>query len=285
MIDNKIIELFGRATSRPKATDWNAIVREQACPFLYKRCIKVRKSQPEISIGSCSVNHGHDQSPVVICPFRLIQRRQIFTDALHLLTLHEPGNELHVVPEVSIPGGNVDYVLVSACRGKPVDFVGIELQTLDTTGTVWPARQRFLASVGVAVKKSELKSSKSFGMNWKMTAKTILVQLHHKIRTFEHVSKHLVLVIQDCLLGYMRREFSFGHLSAPPRAGDSMHFHAYTLELSDGAYQLRMAERCSTDAAGIATSMGLQAHANVELDVIFTNLARKMSDRTLWTPA
>ena len=40
-----------------------------------------------------------------------------------------------------------------------------------------------------------------------MTAKTILVQLNHKIATFEHLSKRLVLVLQDCLLDYMRREF------------------------------------------------------------------------------
>ena len=121
-------------------------------------------------------------------------------------------------------------------------------------------------------------------MNWKMTAKTILVQLHHKIETFEHVSKNLVLAVQDCLLGYMRREFSFGHLK-PANVRDAMHFHAYCLELDHGAYQLRLAERCSTDSAGIATALGLKAQANVEVDVIFANLKRKMSERTLWTPA
>jgi hypothetical protein len=37
-------------------------------------------------------------------------------------------------------------------------------------------------------------------MNWKMTAKTILVQMHHKVETFEHINKKMVLVIQDVLL-------------------------------------------------------------------------------------
>lgn len=32
-----------------------------------------------------------------------------------------------------------------------------------------------------------------------MTAKTTLVQMHHKIQTFEHVNKRLVLVTQDGL--------------------------------------------------------------------------------------
>jgi hypothetical protein len=29
---------------------------------------------------------------------------------------------------------------------------------------------------------------KKSGMNWKVTAKTVLVQIHHKIQTFEHAS-------------------------------------------------------------------------------------------------
>jgi hypothetical protein len=230
------------------------------------------------------VNYGRDPKPIIICPFRLLERRQIFTDSLHLLTLHEPGNELHVVPEVSVPGGSVDYFLVSARRGKPLDFVGVELQTLDTTGTVWPARQQFLHSVGVLVKQGDWDSEKTFGMNWKMTAKTTLIQLHHKVDTFEHISKHLVLAVQDCLLAYMRREFSFGHLTNA-RNGDSMHFHAYSIEPAGGRYRLRLAERRSTDAAGIATAMGLQAQANVGLEVILADLERKMSEKTLWAPA
>ena len=121
-------------------------------------------------------------------------------------------------------------------------------------------------------------------MNWKMTAKTILVQLHHKIETFEHLSRHIVLVVHDCLLEYMRENFSFGHLNQA-RSEDSMHFHSYSLCFDDGEYQLHLAERCSTDVAGLATALGLQAQAKVELDVIFANLERKLSDQTLWMPA
>ena len=128
--------------------DWNAIVANQHCTFLNRKCLKVRKSEPEISIGSCSVKYGKGLNDIIICPYRLIEKRKIFLDCIHLLSLHEPGNELHVVPELSIPGGTIDYFLVSVKEGKVIDFVGIELQTLDTTGTVWPVRQRFLQSKG-----------------------------------------------------------------------------------------------------------------------------------------
>lgn len=70
---------------------------------------------------------------------------------------------------------------------------------MDTTGTVWPERQRFLNEKGIAVDPVDLNNKKSFGMNWKMTLKTILIQMHHKSETFEHLNKHLVLIIQKPL--------------------------------------------------------------------------------------
>lgn len=221
----------------------------------------------------------------MICPTRLIDRRQIFIDCLHLLTQHEPGNELHIVPEAAIPGGSVDYFLVSAREGKVRDLVGIELQTLDTTGTVWPERQRLLRQLSVPRNDHAEDSRKTFGINWKMTAKTILVQMHHKVQTFEHIGKKLVLVTQDSLLNYMVREFSFGHLHNPPTLGDPMHFHAYKMSSQTNPQNnLAMQFRLSTDSGGIALCLGLQAEARVELDVIIKSLQAKISSQTLFTP-
>jgi hypothetical protein len=184
------------------------------------------------------------------------------------------------VPEVSIPGGSLDYMLVSASDGKVRDFVGIEIQTLDTTGTVWPERQRFLQSVGVTAEKRDLESDSPFGMNWKMTAKTILMQLHHKAQTFEHLNRKLVLTVQDRLMAYMESEFSFNHLSNPARLGDSMHFHSYRLVESETDIRIKLGERKSTDIDGIATALGLQASAHVNLDVIMQALEAKINNRT-----
>jgi hypothetical protein len=60
-----------------------------------------------------------------------------------------------------------------------------------------------LAEVGLPIEDTD-RADTSFGINWKMTAKTTLVQLHHKIQTFEELGKHLVLVLQDGLMNYMR---------------------------------------------------------------------------------
>ena len=233
-------------------------------------------------IGTCSMTYGKSDQPVMICPARLLERNQIFTDCIHLLTLHEPGNELRLVGELSVPGGSIDYCLVSVRDGKAKDFVGIELQTLDTTGTAWPERQRFLRSHGVRVEPQDVASDRGFGMNWKMTAKTILVQLNHKIETFEHLNKHIVLVLQDRLLNYMQQAFAFGHIRGV-RDGDPMHFHAYELRKEESTFSLKLNERLSTDSAGVAACLGLQVDAKVELTTILRQIESKLSKSILLT--
>lgn len=273
---NKISEFFTLNTLAEN-TDWQAVIQHQQCSYLGKKCIKTRKSQSDIAIGTCTVQYQNKD--IIICPHRLLEKHKIFIDCIHLLTLHEPGNELHILPEISIPGGSIDYIFASVRNGKVKDFVGIELQTMDTTGTVWPERQRFLASKGIA--QSEI-TQKPFGMNWKMTAKTILVQLHHKIQTFEHLNKHLVLVLQAPLLQYMQKEFDFAHISSNPKIGDAMHFHAYELAKNQNkSYSISLSERFSTDAAGISKCLGLQAEANIDLEQILLVLERKISDKTI----
>ena len=276
----KVAELYGLPTFQP--ADWKDVAAAQQCPFLSRKCLKNRKSRPEITIGTCTMTYGRQERPVMICPFRLLERSQIFTDCVHLLSLHEPGNELRIVAELAVPGGSIDYCLVSVREGKPRDFVGIELQTLDTTGTVWPERQRFLQQNKIRVKREDAVSGKPFGMNWKMTAKTILVQLNHKIATFEHLSKRLVLVLQDFLLDYMRGEFAFNHIKGV-RDGDPMQFHAYELRKEATAYSLKLEERISTDTAGIAMCLGLQADTKVELQILLEQIEAKLPHSTLLT--
>lgn len=62
-----------------------------------------------------------------------------------------------------------------------------------------------------------------------MTAKTILVQLHHKVQTFERINKHIVLAVQDVFMEYVQREFSFGHIQQA-NSRDPMQIHTYRLD-------------------------------------------------------
>ena len=277
---SRVRELFSFSIER-KDLEWDKIINNQQCPYSNKRCFKVRKSQANISIGTCTVRYGQDNKDIIICPLRLTERKQIFADCLHLLTSHQPGNELHLIPEVSIPGGSVDYILVSTDSNRKVkDFVGIELQTMDTTGTVWPERELALQRLGL--RKNVPAPIRPFGMNWKMTAKTILVQLHHKIDTFENLNKHLVLVIQDHLLNYIKNEFAFDHVNTQPLIGDSMHIHSYKLQKNKTDYKLVLESRYSTDSNGISKHLGLNANANLGFEEHARILEAQISDAKLF---
>jgi hypothetical protein len=116
-----------------------------------------------------------------------------------------------------------------------------------------------------------------------MSAKTILVQMHHKIQTFEHLDKHLVLVIQECFRDYMEREFSFSHMQSA-RKGDSFHIHSYALDEATGkSLRLCLSNRISTDANGIVLCLGLLAEAKLPLEAITGRIKSRISEKTLFT--
>lgn len=271
---SKISEIFG-LYCRESSLDYETAVEKQMCPYTKKTCTKMRKSNPDIKIGTCSVIYQNNN--IIICPFRLLEHNQIFIDCLHLLTLHEPGNELFLIPEVRIPGGNVDYFLVSAKDKKIKDFIGIELQTMDTTGTVWPERQKFLYEQGFSVDQEDIDNKKTFGMNWKMTLKTILIQMHHKSETFEHLNKHLVLIIQEPLFEHMKKDFNFDSILGV-RLGDPVHIHSYNFIENGDKLNLSLATRVSTDSEGIAKCLGLNAESKIGMQDILDTLYPKLTD-------
>ncbi|HSW66364.1 MAG TPA: NotI family restriction endonuclease [Bacillota bacterium] len=276
-----IVEFYGYYVKDP-TVDWKKVVENQVDKYTGKRSIKIRKSEATQTIGTTVVRVGKDPRDLIVDPTRFLEAGKVFVDCLHLLKNHEPGNELHLVPEMPIPGGNVDFFLVSARDGKVIDFVGIELQALDTTGSLWSERLLLLKELGLNT-DTEIEK-KNFGINWKMTAKTTLVQLHHKLSTFEHLNKHFVLVLQDHLLNYMEREFDFSAMNEPPRAGDSMQIHAYRHQINEYDTTIKLSRRLSTDIEGVAKSLGLRAEAKVELEIIVDRLEKRISDFTRFTP-
>lgn len=266
-----VLEFFTEPTFRP-GIDWKDVLNRQHCHYIGKTCAKRRKSDNSIVIGTCTVTFDvKAPKPLIICPFRFLERKQVFMDCIGLLTRRATGDELHVVSEVTIPGGSVDYCLVAVRKGRVVDFVGIELQAVDTTGSVWPTRQRFLNSHGLA----ERVEDDGYGMNWKMSAKTILVQLHHKVETFEHVGRHFVLVVQNHFLDQMIGSFSFDHIG-PAKVGDTMHFHSYSLVKGEMDYRLEFDRALSTDSQGVQKCLGVAAEVKVEEAEIIRILEEKI---------
>jgi len=95
-----------------------------------------------------------------------------------------------------------------------------------------------------------------------------------------------VLVLQNRLLDYMKRNFQFHLINHQARIGDSLHFHAYGLyQAESGGHSLQLEERASTDVEGLKTSLGLQAEQRIELMAILNALERKITAQTRFLPA
>ena len=81
---SKISEFFG-LNCNDDSLDFESAMSAQTCPYTQRVCVKMRKSNPNVKIGTCSVNYQNQN--VIICPFRLLPYNQIFIDCLHLLTI------------------------------------------------------------------------------------------------------------------------------------------------------------------------------------------------------
>ncbi len=100
--------------------DWQQILTQQTCPFIKKRCVKQRKNNSSQTIGACII--GYQDEPLIICPKRFLEGNQIFLDAVRLLKARNV--RYVVVPELSIPGGSVDYFVVAMRGDDVVDYCG-----------------------------------------------------------------------------------------------------------------------------------------------------------------
>lgn len=263
--DKHPVEFYGTLVTRSSRSDLAPLFEAQECPSLEKRCVKQRKSDPSQTIGSCTV--GYQNGPLIICPHRFLHRQQIFLDCVPLL---RRDLKYLIVPEVAMPGGSVDYFVVAVDEDDEVlDYAGIEIQSLDTTGSggIWKARQDLL--------HGNLKSSYPYGINWKMSAKTILVQMHHKAAAFEALGKKLILVVQNRFFDYIAREFQTDRLH-PAEDRDSVHFHIYNAALLGSELRIVLSERKSTDVLGVERMLSSGQTPEILAEEIIDRIRAKM---------
>lgn len=74
---SKIAEILGQSTAT-QGVRWTEQLQEGACPFLQRPCIKTRKSDSTVVIGTCTVRWSAANKPLVICPHRMLEQKKIF---------------------------------------------------------------------------------------------------------------------------------------------------------------------------------------------------------------
>lgn len=191
-----LIEIFGYAaddTTESARSLW----RLGGCPFTGYGCVKFNHDK-SITYGTCSATSPYGD--LVICPNRLYAGnyaviRRVAADAFgpevpfYLFNQYVARQPLsgpcvvalgaHSGREVRVGGSlSMDWVLVLLSGHQIVEYVGIEVQSIDITGNyrdAWHAYNRIsLGSERVAIPSSQ------HGLNWANVHKRLIPQLIRK---------------------------------------------------------------------------------------------------------
>jgi len=230
-------EIFGFPVEN-KSKEAENIRRNHQCPFNNNNKCSKQSRLLTYPLGICST-WWPNNSPVAICPKRLLQDKTIFINVAN----HVFGGMDNVLlfSEVKLKRiGTFDFVLV---KHKPIsneieDFCVVEFQTDSTTGTgkLVKAIEDYMNGEDVT------KKSYAFGMNTYNTIKLGFVQMLNKGQVFEVWDKKIIWAVQ----GYVYKNMvdRFGLRDMKLNKGDANLFFIYDIDYSSNPnnYQLILEE-------------------------------------------
>ncbi len=189
-----IVEIFGYSPD-DLGFSCRSLWNLEACPFINKACTKTNHDK-SVVYGTCSVTSPYGDC--IICPNRLYANgydslrkvsREVFGDDVEFFTYEEfiPVREeagTCVVAlghnsgkEVNIGGHfSMDWVLAKVQDGELVEYVGVEVQSIDITGNY---RDCWYAYKNLEPTTPNVPSSEH-GMNWANVHKRLIPQLIRK---------------------------------------------------------------------------------------------------------
>ena len=186
-----LIEIFGnnpRNTSIAVRKLWNL----GACPFILKPCTKHNHDQ-SIIYGTCSVTSSYGD--IVICPNRLYANnyaaiKKVATDAFGLNLkfffydefIKNETDKIDCVVALGTNSGkevkvgrslSMDWVLAKISNNVLIEYVGIEVQSIDITGNYRDAWHGYknIKSENETIPNSE------HGLNWANVHKRLIPQI------------------------------------------------------------------------------------------------------------
>lgn len=191
---SRIIEFFGYNPQDHSRAATEAR-RNLKCPFLGRQCVKTLSDG--LVSGACTLK-ATNGGPVICCPIRLYANNyEILRDVAKIAF----GPVIPLVPggaitdqtgecvavfgkgwgkELRLPTRGksgayfVDWVLAHVSRkGELINFVAVEVQSIDTTGNYRKERETYL-------KGKPFEGSSTAGFNWENVNKRILPQIIYK---------------------------------------------------------------------------------------------------------
>jgi hypothetical protein len=226
--------MIGEILGEPAEFQRNPVNLEYLCPFTNNQFTK-RSQKISGPYPICSVFHGKDKNRklMCVCPKRFFQ-----TDFKQkVIDVCWPGDRPQdpiIVHEIKMENfGNVDFVIadVDDNRKHVRQFISVELQAVDITGSVEPAYQAIINS------KQIMEKNFSYGINWENVRKRYITQLINKGFFHHHWQSKIVAVIQLELYNNLRAKIRFDELEPKSDTSDIV-FMLYDFKKieNDGSY-------------------------------------------------
>lgn len=213
--DFPITEIFGYAPDSDTEVARDAR-EKQSCPFKGGACTKVRSAA---RTGACSVRYkakGFETDTVwATCAHRLAAE----FDSVRELAFGDQAESARIVREIKIddPALTFDGVVLLLHEDAPVDFVGIEAQTIDTRGgAVRPIYDAYTAGEPDRWKEY-VGGGDPFGVNTANVWKRLLPQVINKGRMYADWETQLYVILQGTLMQFIRRRMHLHELSRQER--------------------------------------------------------------------
>jgi Restriction endonuclease NotI. len=232
-------EIICEILGQPAIQMQNPVNEDNLCPFRNSTCTK-RSHRIDGPFPVCSVYRKKRTDiinmPIAVCPRRLYAA-DIYNDVIsHCWPGKQPQNPI-VVHEVKMGDvGNVDMVIADLSDdGKQIEnFISIELQTIDITGSYEPAYSAIVLNY-------DLETRPTYNFNYKNVQKRFITQLIDKGFYHHHWGTKIIAVLQDVVYDHLKASIDFAEVNIEK---SNVVFMQYKMELTDSPegqrYELKL---------------------------------------------
>lgn len=213
------------------------------CPYIRTRCPKRSTQLRTEPYPVCSLWRAKDRQTdptkdlIFVCPKRFYAVDFLTEVIQHCWPGEKPRNPM-VAPEVKMEGfGNVDFVIADVGDdGEVSQFLSVELQAIDITGSAFDAYQALRAG-------NDLEKRPTYGFNWDNVYKRYITQLIRKGYFHHHWKSKIVAVIPEQVYQYIKGRADFMCSSDVKSQQVNIIFMTYCLETDPtraGEYRPRL---------------------------------------------
>lgn len=193
-------EFIGEVLGRPAAKGFDPGTQDYQCPFIGSRCVKRSTKLGTEPYPVCSIRRRIDGAPrqICVCPKRFYAIDFLADVVARCWPDDAPPANPQIAREVKMTGfGNVDFVIADVGQGGAIgQFLSVELQAIDITGSVMPAYEALRAG-------QDMDRRPTYGLNWGNVYKRYITQLIRKGYFHHHWGTKIVAVLQDAVYKYV----------------------------------------------------------------------------------